>query len=75
MSRTDVHRPWHVQVADPYNRHLLYRFQEWPTQPPKLIPFRNFGCGCSLCTAKYERRRDRRRERHESRRALRQGTY
>lgn len=30
MSRTDVHRPWHVQVVDPHNRHLLYRYPAWP---------------------------------------------
>ena len=26
MSRTDVHRPWRVQVTDPYNRHRLMRY-------------------------------------------------
>ena len=32
MSRTDVHRPWRVQEADPYERHRWYRYQDemWP---------------------------------------------
>lgn len=47
MSRTDVHRPWRVQVADPHNRHLLYRYPMWPWQMA-LTPFRNLFCGCRL---------------------------
>jgi hypothetical protein len=75
MSRTDVHRPWRVQVTDPYNRHLLYRFQSYPAcvDGVELMPFRNIGCGCRLCTGFYERRWARRRDRHEVRRALRRG--
>lgn len=69
MSNTDVHRPWHVQLADPYNRHLLYRYPAWPWQM-ELTSFKNIGCGCTLCTQQSQRKRARRQERHDTRRAL-----
>lgn len=56
MSRTDVHRPWDVQLKDPYNRHLLYRFQVYSTEPPQLVPYKNIGCGCRMCTSYYWRK-------------------
>lgn len=62
MSRTDVHRPWNVQIADPTNRHLLYRFATWPDRM-ELIPWRNIGCGCRMCTGYYGRKLARSRER------------
>jgi hypothetical protein len=34
MSRTDAHRPYDVWVNDPYNRHLTYLVQYWPTDEP-----------------------------------------
>jgi hypothetical protein len=74
MSRTDVHRPWPVQVADPHNRHLLYRYQAWPDRTA-LTAFRNLCCGCRLCTGHHERRRERRRQRHQARREIRSGQY
>jgi hypothetical protein len=73
MSRTDVHRPWHIQLADPHNRHLFYRFQVWPWQT-ELIPFKNLGCGCRMCTDQPARKRARRQERHDIRRALHDAT-
>lgn len=64
MSRTDVHRPWKVQINDPYNRHILYRWQitgheVWITS------FRHIGCGCRMCTGHHWNRADRRRSRHQ----------
>jgi hypothetical protein len=63
MSRTDVHRPWLVQVNDPYNRYRLYRFASWPWQMD-LMPLYNT-CGCPLCTGAPWNRARRRGERHE----------
>lgn len=75
MSRTDVHRPWRVQVADPHNRHPLYRFQVYPSRPDgvELMPWKNIGCGYRMCTGHFVRRWERRRERHQTKRALRLG--
>jgi hypothetical protein len=64
MSRTDVHRPWDVQINDPYSRHRFYRFQMWATQAPELVPYKNM-CGCRMCTAHYWYRAERRRSRHQ----------
>lgn len=69
MSRTDVHRPWAVQVADPYNRHRLYRQQRWPWEHV-LVPT-YVTCGCNMCTGRPWLRRARRQERHNTTRALR----
>lgn len=71
MSRTDVHRPWEVQIADPTNRHLLYRYPMWPWQMA-LTSFKNLGCGCPACTGQSARKRARRQDRHAARRNLRQ---
>lgn len=70
MSRTDVHRPWLIQAADPYNRHRLRRFQTWGTEPPELVPLYNV-CGCPICGGHYWRREERRRQRHGARREIR----
>lgn len=69
MSRTDVHRPAHVQLADPYNRHRVRHFQAWPRSEPILVPLYQI-CGCSMCSGQDERRALRRRERHGWRRQL-----
>lgn len=71
MSRTDVHRPWRVQAADPYNRHRLRRHQAWSTEPPILVPLYNT-CGCPGCSARDWRRAERRRERYGARHEIRQ---
>lgn len=63
MSRTDVHRPWRVQVADPYSRHLFYRYAMWPWQMD-LTPIVCL-CGCRMCTGHYSRKQARRQERVE----------
>ncbi len=70
MSKTDVHRPWAVQLADPYNRHLLCRYPMWPSQMA-LAPIKNFGCGCRLCTGHHWRKAQRRAQRHQMQRELR----
>jgi hypothetical protein len=70
MSRTDVHRPWTVQLQDPYNRHLLYRYPAWPWETG-LAPVKNFGCGCRLCTDHFGRKATRRAQRHQAQRDLR----
>lgn len=70
MSRTDVHRPWRVQLADPHNRHILYRYPAWPWQV-ELTSFKNIGCGCRPCTSYDWRKQQRRRERYAGRREAR----
>ena len=70
MSRTDVHRPWPVQLADPHNRHLLYRYGTFQGEV-LLTSYRNLGCGCRMCTGHHERKADRRRERYAGRRECR----
>lgn len=69
MFRTDVHRPWNVQIADPHNRHLLRTYSSWRGDP-LVTSFRNLGCGCALCTGQPGRKRARRQERQNTRRAL-----
>lgn len=75
MSRTDAHRPWPVQLADPHIRHRLYRFQAYATEAPILVPWKNIACGCAMCTGRHERREERRRGRHEARRAIRKESW
>ena len=62
MSRTDVHRPWRVQIADPHNRHILRVYGDWNGEP-LVTSHRNIGCGCHLCTGQPWRKFDNRRER------------
>lgn len=62
MSRTDVHRPWPVQLADPHNRHLFYRYPMFPDSM-ELAPIKNIACGCTLCTGQHHRKAARRSER------------
>jgi hypothetical protein len=57
-------------VADPYNRHLFYRFAVRPWQV-ELVPYKNIGCGCLMCTGQLGRKRARRQERQTTRRELR----
>ncbi len=61
MSRTDVHRPWRVQVADPYSRHLFYRYAVWPWQMgvTSIVSL----CGCKMCTGQPGRKLARKQER------------
>lgn len=70
MSRTDVHRPWMLQVADPYNRHLIYYYAKWPGRAVEVeaTSWRNLFCGCRMCTGHHERRAAHRSERVEWRR-------
>lgn len=76
MSRTDVHRPWRVQAADPHNRHRLYRTQPYgiitALHGPEVVlaPLYNT-CGCPMCSGRYHRREQRRRDRHTWRARLR----
>lgn len=62
MSRTDVHRPYRVQVWDPYNRHRTYQFQSWSDQEPDRMLTYN-ACGCNLCVGQLTRKYLRRQER------------
>ena len=56
MSRTDVHRPWCVQVADPYERHRMRRWYYWADQVEHgWLPLYT-ACGCAMCTMRYWRR-------------------
>lgn len=62
MSRTDVHRPWRVQTADPFNRHLLRAYSMYLGQW-QYTSHKNIGCGCRICTNHWGRFWDRRKER------------
>lgn len=63
MSRTDVHRPWIVQMNDPYNRHRLHRHQSWAwSNEVEWLPLYQ-ACGCDMCTGRRGRKRNRRKER------------
>lgn len=68
MSRTDVHRPWHVQVADPYNRHRLRRHAYWPALGMEWVPLYSI-CSCWMC---HGWRGDQRRDRHQAQRLCRE---
>lgn len=49
MSRTDVHRPYRIQINDPDNRHRTRLSPTWAFLPPE--PFPLYGtCGCHMCT-------------------------
>jgi len=71
MSRTDVHRPYQVQLQDPHNRHRLYQFQAFATREPVLVTIYNT-CGCRMCTGHHWRKLENRQERYRSRRELRE---
>ena len=63
MSRTDVHRPWSVQVQDPYNRHRLRRWHSWATDPEvSYLPLYG-ACGCNMCTGRLWHRQSQRQVR------------
>lgn len=71
MSRTDVHRPWRVQVRDPHNRHRLYRMPQ-NTEfgiESEYAPTYNI-CGCPMCTASYWYKAARRKVRHNKRKII-----
>jgi hypothetical protein len=83
MSRTDVHRPYLVQVSDWHNRHRVLGYAQphraWdpegdPTTgrrwPWPLALYDT--CGCWICSGQYWRRRSRRRGRHEWQRLQRE---
>ena len=74
VSRTDVHRPWRIQVADPYNRHIIRQYGEFKGEP-LFTSHRNIGCGCPMCTDSYGRREARRRDRHQAKQRLRRGSW
>lgn len=63
MSRTDVHRPWRVQVTDPFERHRMYKHYDWGwgTEYERLPLYHT--CGCDMCTGRKGRHRERRKER------------
>lgn len=74
MSRTDVHRPYQIQLNDPYNRHLVYRYPMYSDRSG-LATFKNLGCGCPLCTGRDWRRLERRVDRHVTKVLLRSGRW
>lgn len=72
MSRTDVHRPYKVQVEDPHNRHRMLWLPNW-RQGTGLHPWPIYNtCGCNLCVDQLGRKHLRRQERSAWRQA-RQG--
>lgn len=62
MSRTDIHRPYRVQVEDPYNRHRMLWHPTWGTEPLSPMPLYNT-CGCNLCVGQLWRKQLCRQER------------
>lgn len=83
MSRTDVHRPYDIQVRDWYNRHRVKGFTQvfraWdpdgdPTTgrkwPWPLALYQT--CGCGICSGAFARRRSRRQHRHAWQRTQRE---
>lgn len=70
MSKTDVHRPFTVQMEDPYNRHRVRWFTRHATQIPDVLPLYNT-CGCWMCTGHYERFLSRRHQRRRTKQLLR----
>lgn len=87
MSRTDVHRPIHVQAKDPTIRHWFkdihnhekgfcdldeYLNDGWHTGACYRLPWRSPNlCGCHLCTGQPWNRAERRHNRHDWRHARR----
>jgi hypothetical protein len=69
MSRTDVHRPYEVQLRDPYNRHRLYRYPAYGNLYE--LAFTYNVCGCDLCTDHFWHKWQRRKERAQGRRYCR----
>lgn len=64
MSRTDVHRPFEVQVLDPYNRHRVRTTPMYSdgSGGPSFWPLYNT-CGCQMCSGQFWRRQNIRRTR------------
>lgn len=62
MSRTDAHRPYLVQQADPLSRWLFYWFARYPSHGVELISWKNL-CGCKRCTDQNWRKLSHRRDR------------
>lgn len=63
MSRTDVHRPYQVQIKDPYNRHRMLWRADW-RKGKGLDPWPLYNtCGCNLCVGQLTRKHLRRQER------------
>lgn len=63
MSRTDVHRPYQVQINDPYNRHRMLWRPSW-LGDKGLDPWPMYNtCGCNLCVGQVYRKYLRRQER------------
>lgn len=68
MSRTDRHRPWVVQKADPYERHRWYR--SWSGE---LYPaYRCCTCKHWYCWNGAVYRQERRRDRHQAQQQCRE---
>lgn len=72
MSRTDRHRPWQVQVDDPYE----LRFVWWDQGTPKhgwrkVFLFRDCNCRTYWCCATKPNRHERRASRHDAQRRCR----
>jgi len=70
MSRTDRHRPWQVQMNDPYEQRKMWwpdgRWSNW-----KAL-YRDCNCRSYYCCATLPNRHERRRDRHRAQRACRE---
>lgn len=72
MSRTDRHRPYRVQEADPQEK----RFYWYDTGTPKhgwrkVFTFRACNCRTLHCSGTYWRKMENRRRRHDEKRRAR----
>jgi hypothetical protein len=65
VSRTDVHRPYRVQVTDPYNQHRMLWRPNWGWGNGRgLEPWPLYNtCGCNLCVGQLYRKHLRQQER------------
>lgn len=72
MSRTDVHRPYEIQLNDWHNRHRVYRYS---SHHEVLCSLTYSTCGCYMCSGWFWRREERRRSRHNAKQYLRSGRW
>jgi hypothetical protein len=67
MSRTDRHRPYWVQIKDPWEKNKSYNHWSGSGEPQLLHNI----CGCNLCHRDAFQEPQRRTDRHRGKAALR----
>lgn len=71
MSRTDRHRPYRVQMDDPYEQRYYWFDQGMKWGWSKVFLFRDCNCRTWWCCMTQPNRQDRRRDRHVAQRRSR----